>query len=390
MLAYAIDNPAPSTIVLISGDRDFAYALSTLRLRRYQVVLVTLPTAHPSLTSQASIRFDWLNDILDTQKLPLGTNNSESHLERSRAASFPEKPWEISHLSPFRPNVPSHTVGQVDFDDHNEEFSYLLQCSPKKGQPKPPLVFAPTGLESIRNTQKHVGPSSQNRQPPNSTPSNNHPVPQNAKFQSPLTNASTTNVGLAVGTPDPRDPLLSAEDFVSSNMPAATIKNQTDNSVFLLQEEFGTPLLSPSMRPASAPSLLPSPPITDDIALTLTAPANHPLRSNSAMVDAATLPSTSTEQVHPDSASTTATTVVPPMFIVLVNILQAFRLKGDLRPRRALVGDKLSKKNFHAAGVKKFSQYSALAEQKGIVQLGGESGNAWITLNPPFHNISCT
>ena len=120
MLAYAIDNPAPSTIVLISGDRDFAYALSILRLRRYQVVLVTLPTAHPSLTSQASIRFDWLNDIL------LGTNSSESHLERSRAALFREKPWEISQVPPLRPNIPSHTIGQVDFDGHNEESSYLV------------------------------------------------------------------------------------------------------------------------------------------------------------------------------------------------------------------------------------------------------------------------
>jgi len=389
MLAYAIDNPAPSTIVLISGDRDFAYALSILRLRRYQVVLVTLPTAHPSLTSQASTRFDWLNDILDIQKPPLGTNNPESHLERSRAASFREKPWEISHRSPFRPNVPSHTVGQVDFDDHNEEFSYLLQCSPKMEQPKPPLLSAPIGLESIRNTQKYVGPSSQNHQSPNSSPSNNRSAPLNDKFQSPLTNGSIT----AVGTPDPRDPLLSAEDFVSSNIRPAdnsTIKSQTDNSASLLQEEFRSPLLSPSMRTASVPS----PPISDDVALTLTAPASHPLGPNSAMVDAAALPSTSTEQVHPDRASTTISTTaaagVPPMFIVLVNILQAFRLKGDLRPRRSLVGEKLSNKVFHAAGVKKFSQYSALAEQKGIVQLGGQSGNAWIALNPPFHNTSCT
>lgn len=46
MLAFAIDNPAPgkqesyakklvATICLISGDRDFVYALSTLRNRKY-------------------------------------------------------------------------------------------------------------------------------------------------------------------------------------------------------------------------------------------------------------------------------------------------------------------------------------------------------------------
>ena len=65
MLAYAIDTPAPSTIVLVSGDRDFAYALSILNLRRYRTVLVTLPNAHTSLTFQASICFDWFKDIVN-------------------------------------------------------------------------------------------------------------------------------------------------------------------------------------------------------------------------------------------------------------------------------------------------------------------------------------
>lgn len=46
MLAHALDNPAPSTIVLITGDRDFAYVFSVLKLRRYRTILVTLPNAH--------------------------------------------------------------------------------------------------------------------------------------------------------------------------------------------------------------------------------------------------------------------------------------------------------------------------------------------------------
>ena len=392
MLAYAIDNPAPSTIVLISGDRDFAYALSILRLRRYQVVLITLPTAHPSLTSQASVRFDWLNDILEVQKPSFGTN---THLERSRAASLREMSPEISRDSQLRPNAPSHTVGKVDFDGRNEESSYLLQCSPKKGQRKPALVSgisAPSGLESVLNTQTYVGVFSQNHQPPNSTDSYSHPVPQNAKLQSPLTNASINDVGLSVGTRDP--PLSEEDDFISSTICAAensSVKTQTDNGMLLFPKDFRTPLMSS----ASSPSLLPSPPITDDLASTSASEANHPLRPNSVSVDAAVLPSVTTaEQVHPDGGSTTissgSATLVPAMFIALVDVLRAHRLKGDFRPRRSLVGGKLSKQVFKAAGVQKFSEYSALAAQKGIVQLGGMSGNAWIALTPPFHNISST
>ncbi|KAF7440739.1 hypothetical protein PC9H_001087 [Pleurotus ostreatus] len=66
MLAYAIDRPAPATIILISGDRDFAYAASVLRLRRYSVVVISLtnPGAHPSLKAQANICLDWNADVM--------------------------------------------------------------------------------------------------------------------------------------------------------------------------------------------------------------------------------------------------------------------------------------------------------------------------------------
>lgn len=39
MLLWAIDNPAPANILLISGDRDFSGALHQLRLRRYNIML---------------------------------------------------------------------------------------------------------------------------------------------------------------------------------------------------------------------------------------------------------------------------------------------------------------------------------------------------------------
>ncbi|OSD02824.1 hypothetical protein PYCCODRAFT_309673 [Trametes coccinea BRFM310] len=64
MLTYAIDNPAPATIILISGDRDFVYAVSVLRLRRYRVVVVAPFTAHDSLKSQATAVLDWQADIM--------------------------------------------------------------------------------------------------------------------------------------------------------------------------------------------------------------------------------------------------------------------------------------------------------------------------------------
>ena len=66
MLAFAIDHHSPATVILIAGDRDYAYAISTLRLRQYTVVLIvpSAPNIPESLVSQASVVIDWNYAIL--------------------------------------------------------------------------------------------------------------------------------------------------------------------------------------------------------------------------------------------------------------------------------------------------------------------------------------
>ncbi|OAX32064.1 hypothetical protein K503DRAFT_870350 [Rhizopogon vinicolor AM-OR11-026] len=67
MLAFALDHhDSPVTIILIAGDRDYAYAMSTLRLRQYTVVLIvpSCPNISQSLQSQASVVIDWNYAIL--------------------------------------------------------------------------------------------------------------------------------------------------------------------------------------------------------------------------------------------------------------------------------------------------------------------------------------
>ena len=64
MMAHAIDTPAPSTIILISGDRDFVYAVSILGLRQYRVVLLAPRAAHSSLKAQANVVYNWPEDFL--------------------------------------------------------------------------------------------------------------------------------------------------------------------------------------------------------------------------------------------------------------------------------------------------------------------------------------
>ncbi|KAG8691471.1 hypothetical protein FRC11_003230 [Ceratobasidium sp. 423] len=58
--------PAPkTTIVLISGDRDFAYPLAVLKARKYEVGLIVPPGgAHPALRAQATWVMNW-KDVLE-------------------------------------------------------------------------------------------------------------------------------------------------------------------------------------------------------------------------------------------------------------------------------------------------------------------------------------
>ncbi|KAG9048910.1 hypothetical protein FS837_011724 [Tulasnella sp. UAMH 9824] len=59
LMAFAYDNPLPSAIILISGDKDFAYAISVLRSLLYSVILVHRGSnVSPNLVAQPNIAID--------------------------------------------------------------------------------------------------------------------------------------------------------------------------------------------------------------------------------------------------------------------------------------------------------------------------------------------
>lgn len=81
-MAYAIDSPAPATVILISGDRDFVYAVSVLCLRQYRVIVMAPTAAHASLKGQASVVYAWPGDVLPEAPSEDGT--------KSRATTIPD------------------------------------------------------------------------------------------------------------------------------------------------------------------------------------------------------------------------------------------------------------------------------------------------------------
>lgn len=103
MLAFAIDHPAPATVILITNDRDFVYAVSVLRLRRYRVILIARPLASISLRSQASVWLDWNVEILENceRKMESSKGGPATHNAIAEAVSLPTPP----------PSPPAHPQG---------------------------------------------------------------------------------------------------------------------------------------------------------------------------------------------------------------------------------------------------------------------------------------
>ncbi|RDB24304.1 hypothetical protein Hypma_008807 [Hypsizygus marmoreus] len=93
MIAFAIDNPAPATIVLISGDRDYAYAVSILRLRKYRVVVICPANSHASLMAQASVHVDWNAEVLGQAGIPEAPIPPANPRPQTRAGSTASRPF---------------------------------------------------------------------------------------------------------------------------------------------------------------------------------------------------------------------------------------------------------------------------------------------------------
>ena len=79
MLAFAIDVPAPARVFLISGDRDFAYALGILRYRGYDVILFVPPWGvAPVLEASANNTLQWREDVLKVTRFSAEATNNDS------------------------------------------------------------------------------------------------------------------------------------------------------------------------------------------------------------------------------------------------------------------------------------------------------------------------
>jgi len=164
MFSFALDHPAPCTIVLISGDVDYALPLAALNMRHYKIVLVLPPkrAVNPKLLGVADHIFHW-EDILYPEQLTatvpkqnktIATENdkhsSPSLTKLQNTVSPPPEPKLTStarvgtskEKSLLRTNLNSNPASDSFFSDPNNNTPQITapQTNNTKAEATPPVI----------------------------------------------------------------------------------------------------------------------------------------------------------------------------------------------------------------------------------------------------------
>ena len=441
MLAYAIDNPAPSTVVLISGDRDFAYALAMLRLRRYRVVLITLSNAHPSLRAQASLCFDWISDILEA----IDPSRRPTSPRRKKTSSAPAHDKLYLETRSHKTHNPSRFAFQQSYDeDSNIEFmnyfqdakrrKEVFQTSQKHGAPddllppnldqskKQPIVSSAV-TSALRNEPKT---------PARATDTSSCPLYLNGNMQIPLTTTTYDLNSSQIPTPNASvgsTPKLPTHGNIPSRFSSPSTLRGSASLPNLAQDKVARELEPVSFRstiriPTPEPDLgafssfkqgtyssintksqslsgvdhnvvkeddRPDSPALSDISplptTTLsTSPPSFMLPQPLSYSLESTVAPSPLKTANPLQPAPHPT--VPDKFSILVQCLKSHRSRGSRRPLRSQIGLEINQNGttYRQAGVLKFSEYVEMAEKAGFVELGGSGGTAWVALRALGHD----
>lgn len=323
MLVYAIDNPPPATIVLISGDRDFVYAVSILRLRCYQVVVVALPGIHASLKAQASVYLNWSNDVIS--KGCSFDPGWSAGVSPDRSCAFQLKSRDSRSRNP---SSSKHFAGKFSPDSEINDIDVLDYMSANKWRiSSPHRDEGPTACLSETLNDKCGGSAG------------THPSPSQTAC------STITHGRISPYSVEPGICNLVPDELESSEKSSIIRTKATSSKTLEGSLDLPTAVLSQCNSPQRSP-----------LSFQLTR-----------------------------ASSTLDVDVVPPNFRPLVKLLESYRLKGIPRPLRSAVGLALATEDpwlYKRAGAKKFGPYAALAEEVGLIQLGGKDGNAWISLHP--------
>lgn len=240
-----------TTIVLISGDRDFAYPLAVLKARRYNVGLIVPPGgAHPALRAQASWVMNW-KDVLE------GTSALDGSQTVTASARGPAEGTSADGPS-NSPNAHGQNARRSSFASRRGSVSGSrrgsISITPSSTLPPPPSMAETTPKASTSFTQapsipdfRDVAPTTAVRRPP---PPPVHPP-------APLEGPSTSQ--LPISSKLPRKSSIRRAAKATSRPPSRTKSRIGGKSARAERAEPEAPKVAKPEQPRPQPIIVPVP-----------------------------------------------------------------------------------------------------------------------------------
>jgi hypothetical protein len=378
-MAYALDNtPQTTALVVITGDRDFAYAISMLQNRGYRVVAIVPTASHASVRANASTVVDWTSAILKPV-FPVGlmspAKKSDVVLHSQTDVQIPSMPLSIPLVVPPSPSTESSALSVealsifseeqpcdpvADVEVHHPPSPTVVTFHPASAMPS----FTSGEIPPFTDGQIYFDPPPALKKPTPAAPTLTQPssssiLPQKMALSPPSLDTSAARSQLLEPIRDSvRRDLRHDRHDADSNAPVLNISS--------LEDMFrrAAPILS--MLPENSAGLHSSTPLH-----TLpTTDMNAPTAPNRSMRSPPVLMQQSGSAARPPSD----TIAVASHFIPLVDVLNKMRCEDGLtEPLWSAVASALNNKpaTYRRAGVARFGEYVELAVKDGIVSIGG-------------------
>ncbi|KAI6006046.1 hypothetical protein EDD15DRAFT_2567286 [Pisolithus albus] len=407
MFAFAVDHPPPATVILVSGDRDYAYALSTLRLRNYKVVLIT-----PYATSSLEACLDQYTD---------GNDDSSGFVTASEMPASPHRS-SISQPTPMRRRSASIRSGTVS-KPRSESSRLVTQrlshppdtCLKVSGNADATTggsdPFVPNGGGGHQSSKDEpqpsirTGSSAVKAQPPQTTFNHSGLNLSNPGLAVSSTISSLSGVGSVSAAQTPTPPASSMPTITTEQSNREQTRRQFLPLIRQLVADRRRGVLRSSRSDVAAAVMQADENAYERVGVTKFK-RYVALAQRAGLVVLGGAEGDAWIALHPDwldeaeatefhfetwtgdspavdeNWTSTSRQIGAGCFQPLVDILVQFHRSGVRSVLRSRVGQMLEPTAYRDAGVSGFKEYIRRAIEVGIVLCGGVDGHAWICLHP--------
>jgi hypothetical protein len=381
-----VDSTGNDAIIVICGDKSILHPVTLLMLKGYIIYLVIPDELNDVEQSRASKVFRWHADVLslnsDPSPEPISISSRESPIPEGHGLQGAGRSLQTSHARVGRRSFSSrsHTPASKPTSD----VASYYPISPQYYQPRDVYPLSPqkqpTSIPALYPNEPNPFTSSAT---PAMTPrTRSRPIPvESPGFRAHSTadfNRTTSQSPNSVSGGSKDNIRVQMMDQLALPPPQEELPQETDDewaSKSNWNNKGGWDVVASGWQPErDASGWLPEPERPESRSSQFDAKVDTFKPKASQTKQPTPIPR---QKTGPDPAA-----VDSSVFIPLLQHLQRARTEGKTEVLRSVIGAVFAKDKgiYEAAGVSTFNGYITLAAEKGLVNLGGIGGKAWIAL----------